>query len=497
MRRPVRLREAVAAICVLLSVLGTSGAAAQTKLVTKCQPPERASGDATLSCDLRASGFAVFDTVRAAIKGQAGDLETEFQAFDRATQGSTTAYLVQLLPPARRTTLTQMGDAVVTLTDQRGGKRRFTAYTFGNDLTLISDSGASKNEFVRQIIGIKPTNASIQLYRTALQAIEALKKESGERKALVILGDGASDDTGYTHEQVVKAARDASVVIHVFGYYDDRSERPKFQKLSRLAEDTGGYATEVKQGYGKDFTKDVITSRFASEVLENGGTAKLTLKGLAGAQTVEFVADIGGGQSLKAEEQVDVPVAPQPTFDTTVTPVAEPEPAGFFGSLSDALEDHWAVALGVLVALAGLGFFAWHRGLIGGAADPTTGPGMQVGEGTDEGELLRDADGQPVIYGWLEALDTSAERYPLRTTNVRLGRHRDNDICIPNDSISRRHAVLHYNAETRRFVITDLGGGNGVVVNQTKYKSRELSDGDTVELGEVRLRFRAETEFMA
>jgi pSer/pThr/pTyr-binding forkhead associated (FHA) protein len=57
--------------------------------------------------------------------------------------------------------------------------------------------------------------------------------------------------------------------------------------------------------------------------------------------------------------------------------------------------------------------------------------------------------------------------------------------------------VLHYNAETRRFVITDLGGGNGVVVNQTKYKSRELSDGDTVELGEVRLRFRAETEFMA
>lgn len=56
--------------------------------------------------------------------------------------------------------------------------------------------------------------------------------------------------------------------------------------------------------------------------------------------------------------------------------------------------------------------------------------------------------------------------------------------------------MLHYNADTRRFVITDLGGGNGVLVNKTKYKSRELNDGDTVELGEVRLRFRAETEFL-
>jgi hypothetical protein len=36
-----------------------------------------------------------------------------------------------------------------------------------------------------------------------------------------------------------------------------------------------------------------------------------------------------------------------------------------------------------------------------------------------------------------------------------------------------------------------------VVVNKARYKSRELNDGDTVELGEVRLRFRAETEFQA
>ena len=98
------------------------------------------------------------------------------------------------------------------------------------------------------------------------------------------------------------------------------------------------------------------------------------------------------------------------------------------------------------------------------------------------------------VYGWLDMLDGNASRYPLRTTNVRIGRHRDNDICLQNDSISRRHALLHFNADNRRFVITDLGGDNGVIVNKIKQQSHELSDGDLVELGEVRLRFRVNTE---
>ena len=63
-----------------------------------------------------------------------------------------------------------------------------------------------------------------------------------------------------------------------------------------------------------------------------------------------------------------------------------------------------------------------------------------------------------------------------------------------NNSISRRHAVLHFDADKRRFVITDLGGGNGVIVNKVKQQSHELNDGDLVELGEVRLRFRANAE---
>lgn len=503
----------------LLTVLGVGAAvAAEPKLTAKCQEPETVSGGAaTVSCDVRASGPVEIVGVKAAIKG-VGDLDATFDRFDSADKGVTTAYLIQLLPNARRTTLSQMADAVVAFTDQRGGKRRFMAYTFGNDLALVSDSGASKNEFARQLIAIKPTATTVQLYKTALQAVEALTREPGERKALVILGDGASDDTGYAHDQVVQAAREAGIVIHVLGYYDDRTARPSFQKLSRLAEETGGYATEVKQGPGRDrdVSKDIVTSRFASELLENGGTVRATLKGASGEQTLELTADLAEGQDLKAEAKVTVPAAPQPTFESFGSRREDPEPppAGSADGIMGWAEDNTLLvgALGALLGLGVVGAVMYASGFTPRAAEPeprtasagareALDPDREYGDEPDaaggEGELLRDAAGQPVVYGWLEMLDADASRHPLRTTNVRVGRHRDNDICLQNDSISRRHAVLHYNAETRRFVITDLGGGNGVIVNKTRYKSRELNDGDLVELGEVRLRFRAETEFTA
>ncbi|HEX2839720.1 FHA domain-containing protein [Hyphomicrobium sp.] len=503
MLRPLRLREAILAIGVLFSAIGSPGVeAAQVKLVTKCQEPRSSAGGATVTCDVRANGFAVFSGVKAAPKGHAAELETKFQPFESANEGLTTAYLIQLLPNARRTTLSQMGDAVVTFADHRGNKRRFIAYTFADDLTLVSDSGASKNEFARQVIAVKSAPATIQLYKSALQAIEALGKESGNRKALVILGDGTSNDTSYSHDQVVTAARDAGVTIHVLGFYDDRAERPKFQKLSRLAEDTGGYAVEVKQGT-KDLAKDVITSRFASEVLENGGTVEVALAGEPGSQTVELAAELADGQTLKTEMDVAVPAAAVPSFETTLERAADPKP-GPSGGFMNWVEDNSIplVALGALLGLGIVGFMTYGRGLLArGLAAPSvaadasgTSNAADVQE-EQTAEALRDsAQAEPAIYGWLEVLDGTG-RHPLRTTNVRVGRHRDNDICLLNDSISRRHAVLHYNADTRRFVITDLGGGNGVLVNKTKYKSRELNDGDTVELGEVRLRFRAETEF--
>jgi len=162
--------------------------------------------------------------------------------------------------------------------------------------------------------------------------------------------------------------------------------------------------------------------------------------------------------------------------------VAEPSaPAAWYERLLG-----WALANLALAVVVGAALIAGAAGLTVLAVNSFSAPTPEATLPVQEGR----------VYGWLEMLDGDASRYPLRTTNARIGRHRDNDICLQNDSISRRHALLHFNADNRRFRITDLGGDNGVIVNTVKQQSHELSDGDLVELGEVRLRFRVNKELV-
>jgi hypothetical protein len=122
---------------------------------------------------------------------------------------------MQIMPNSRRTTLAQMGDAVVTFTDQRVGKRRFMAYTFANDLALVADSGTSKAEFVRQIIAIKPQTATIQLYKTAFRQSRRWPRRPATARLSSSWPTAHRTTRATVHDQVVKAAKDAGVVIHV------------------------------------------------------------------------------------------------------------------------------------------------------------------------------------------------------------------------------------------------------------------------------------------
>ena len=537
MWRPARQRKAVVAVgFAIVAFFGAIGAqASETKLIVECGPPTQAHEVRTLACDLRATGPAEFQDVKVRIEGESADNEARYEPFDAEREGSTTAYLIQTLPTARRATLGQMADAVVSIADRRDGQRRFTAYTFADGLTAVADSGVSRDAFVRQLIAIGAATGPSHLYAAALEAVTALTKESGARKSLVILADGTSDDTETTHDQVVEAAREAGVTIHVLGYYDDARQRSKFETLSRLAEDTGGYAAEVKRGSGakNDFTREIVTSRFLTDIVENGGMVTTVLDGPPGTRKIAFTANLADEKTLSAEIQVTIPAAPaqapQPRVDTPDTGAALAPVPEADNVESEGLSWLLVLALGALAGLGIAGYVFFGKDLVQFVrwwmeAEPRASAMAEsdtsVGAPTRQAPALppptqsdatprparanapsrqrpRDGERRPVVYGWLEMLDGDAARHPLHSTEVRVGRHRDNDICLSNDSISRRHAAVRYDAKSRRFTITDLGAGNGVIVNKTRCKSRELNDGDTVELGEVRLRFRAEPGFQS
>jgi hypothetical protein len=91
---------------------------------------------------------------------------------------------------------------------------------------------------------------------------------------------------------------------------------------------------------------------------------------------------------------------------------------------------------------------------------------------------------------WLEFLDGDGKHVGVTGSAFRIGRNKDNDLVLANDSVSGQHAVIH-KARDGSFSVTDLKSINGVLVNLSQVTSGNLNNGDLIELGEVRFRFRA------
>jgi hypothetical protein len=83
---------------------------------------------------------------------------------------------------------------------------------------------------------------------------------------------------------------------------------------------------------------------------------------------------------------------------------------------------------------------------------------------------------------------------------VAVGRSQSNDVVIENPSVSRLHALIHWDERERHWQITDAGSRNGMHVDGV-YIPREqaafVRDGATIILGDVRLLFLVPLSFVA
>lgn len=77
--------------------------------------------------------------------------------------------------------------------------------------------------------------------------------------------------------------------------------------------------------------------------------------------------------------------------------------------------------------------------------------------------------------------------FPLNTRHATIGRAPDNTIQLPDDRVSKHHAVLQHTEET--WIIQDLESRNGVLVNGQLTTKAELKDGDSVNIGPYELYF--------
>lgn len=87
-----------------------------------------------------------------------------------------------------------------------------------------------------------------------------------------------------------------------------------------------------------------------------------------------------------------------------------------------------------------------------------------------------------VIYG-----DDLGRKFNIVGTELRIGRSDCNDICVPQESVSREHAVVSSGPDG--IFLSDNGSTNGTFVNDARIGTIQLRDGDFVKIGRSIFKF--------
>jgi pSer/pThr/pTyr-binding forkhead associated (FHA) protein len=77
--------------------------------------------------------------------------------------------------------------------------------------------------------------------------------------------------------------------------------------------------------------------------------------------------------------------------------------------------------------------------------------------------------------------------YEISGTETLIGRGTSTHLRVPDESISREHAVILL--EDDGYTLEDLQSTNGTQVNGKRVRSARLADGDEILIGQTRMRF--------
>jgi hypothetical protein len=441
-----------------------------------------------LNCSYRVLAGGDLESATAEWQGQLVDGRI-VERYPGADDTTALMILVDTSDPARQAAVAKAAREIDVLLRSAPAHYRFALASFDTDLYRLAPLGASPAEIRRAAAGLTASGRTTELYRNVREAVRLLALSTASRKGLLIMSDGLAEDYAYGHEDVVALAREHGVVINSIGYPRSVAQSVALQTLRRLADETGGIYVQANH---VDFSiPDGIFGRMLA-TLDSGGELAFDLAPLAAAgatgmlelplafQTSEqsFIVLAPVALPAAADTSARAPVAASPP-DTAAGAPPPAQPAAVatlpapavvparplwlsFGVLLGLLVLILAVVLGVLQRL--------RRAAPGSIGDPR---------------------GKPLA--WLVMHDPKQTRHVIDKTPWRIGRGRNNDLTLTDHSVSRLHAEIRRNEEGV-LTLNDLESLNGVFVNDNRVESIQLREGDTVDIGDVRMTFTLHDE---
>jgi len=319
-----------------------------------------------------------------------------------------------------------------------------------------------------------------------------------KRKVIVLFTDGGDDnrtDATWTTrlEGLITQCKEKDVAVYVVAFAQEKSAWDKnYPWLKDLTSRTGGLmvAATVNEERLLPAEQARIVPSFTS-----GGKVTVDLAKLAGKKQwqVRLVTPTNAPFFVPAAKQA-VPAVKVP--DPNKPDVIKPDPNKQDITKIDQIKvtpwylNPWiwaAVAVPCFLLLILVALLIFRK-----KPEPVSPLVMTPDEPT---HIIAPQFAAPAVGGarkplaWLEMMDAEGSREAISTTNLRIGRGKDNDLVLSNKSVSSHHCVIQQ-ARDGTWSINDLKSGNGVYVNDRRVEHNKILDGDVVELGEVKMRFR-------
>ena len=354
------------------------------------------------------------------------------------------------------------------------GKQAIGLATAGSNFTEEAAIGSSRlklDNATRAMRRLVPSDNSTVILKSLEKAINKVADYDAERRAVVLLLDAGMEPSDLTESSAINQARRRNVAVYVIGF--GSKDKELGSGLKRLGDKTQGGAYDMAELSTSDMQD--FASKLSSK-LENGQILKIKAAGLPQSSEIIVSANVDGEGRIEA-----APVSVERTSED-----------GWMQSGKSFFTDN---LLGILATigllLGGALLLRSTLAAMGRRATPTADDFDEDDEdyGAETRILGPESGGAGVApRAWLELLEADGGKVPLYSGNIRVGRARDSDIRLTNSSVHRQHAMIQMNNDGE-FSIHDLGTRNGVLVNGTRYSQRALTDGDVIELGEVKLRF--------
>ena len=494
-----------------------------------------------------AVGFRLVDdvkviSVQAVTEGKGESLPATWEAWD-GDKAPACAWMIVVdsSNTKRAKTIAKCVEEVRKFEESLPPQDKFTVCTLALDLSEVVPFGSTPEAVTKGLAGIKPTGDASKttlIYLNVRNGLGRLTERKEPRKAVLLLTDGKDESpngaAGQEIEKLIKAAKDAGIVVHTLGYAEAARDQVDFAPLKDISAQTDGLFRAAALD-GQKLPEGTLS--LLSDVMHGAGVAHIDVKGVkepgpltltvktaAGKTAVlripsEKVAEamakspaeieaarVADEQAIKAiKDKAD---ADQVAADKLAKAKADEAAAKAKKDKADAdqvaadkvakekaaaakQKQIWiAAGSGVVLVVA---FLLVRKSRQRAAEEARLAEeeraaqeARRAAEARRQAEETKKVEAPPLA--WLEMCDAQQTRHPVRITSLKIGRGQHNDLVLRNDSVSGNHCVINCSRD-KEWSVTDLNSGNGVTLNGDPVKQASLRHGDVIELGELKMRF--------